>query len=306
MTLDLTVVILTKNESMHIDRALENIKELAKRVLVVDSFSSDDTVVKARKYGADVLENKFINYAKQFQWALDHGDITTKWVMRLDADELIEDNLRHELLTQLPSLPDDIAGINLKRKHIFMGRWVRFGGRYPLILLRIWRHGQGRIEERWMDEHMIVWGGSTITLDGGFCDHNLNDLSFFTAKHNAYATREALDVLIRRHKLLPEDKSLRKENGSAQAAIKRFLKEEVYNKLPCTLSTLAYFLWRYVFQLGFLDGRTGLIYHFLQGYWYRFLVGAKLHELNLEISSLPTANEKITRLHELTGHRLVS
>ena len=109
MTLDLTVVILTKNESMHLDRALENIKELAKRVLVVDSFSSDDTVVKARKYGADVLENKFINYAKQFQWALDHGDITTKWVMRLDADELIEDNLRHELLTQLPSVPDDIA-----------------------------------------------------------------------------------------------------------------------------------------------------------------------------------------------------
>lgn len=306
MTLDLTVVILTKNESIHITRALNHLKGLASRVLVVDSYSTDDTVAMAKAGGADVLQNKFINYSKQFQWALDHGSIQTNWVMRLDADEIIESDLRENLLHTVPNLPNTVAGINIKRKHIFLDHWVRFGGRYPLVLLRIWRNGQGRIEDRWMDEHMIIWGGNSITLEGGFCDHNLNNLSFFTTKHNAYATREALDVLIKRHKLSPEDDSLSKESGPAQAAIKRLLKERLYNKLPFTLSSLLYFLWRYIFQLGFLDGRTGLIYHFLQGYWYRFLVGAKLLELEREISGIPSPEQKKVRLLELTGHNLDS
>lgn len=306
MPLDLTVIILTKNESLHIARALENINGLAKYVVVVDSLSTDDTVAIAQAHGATVLHNKFINYAKQFQWALDNAQIETQWVMRLDADELIEDDLRSQLQQQLPILAPDVAGINLKRKHIFMGRWVRHGGRYPLVLLRIWRHGQGRIEDRWMDEHMVVWGGRTITLSGGFADHNLNDITFFTTKHNAYATREAIDVLIQRLKLTPRDEALNTDSSSAQAAIKRVLKESVYNRLPFTVSALLYFLWRYIFQLGFLDGRSGLVYHFLQGYWYRFLVGAKLMELEKAIKGLSSKDEIKDRILMLTGHDLNS
>jgi glycosyltransferase involved in cell wall biosynthesis len=302
MPLDLTVVILTKNESLHIGRALENIKGLAKDVIVVDSFSTDDTVAIAKAHGAVVLQNKFINQAKQFQWALDNADISGQWVMRLDADELIEADLHAELQQKLPTLPADVVGINLKRKHIFMGRWVRHGGRYPLILLRIWRNGHGRIEDRWMDEHMMVWGGRTITLNGGFADHNLNDITFFTTKHNAYATREALDVLIQRRNLAPRDEALNTKSASAQAAIKRRLKETLYNRLPFTVSALLYFMWRYIFQLGFLDGRSGLVYHFLQGYWYRFLVGAKLMELEQSIHGLQARDAIAERLLLLTGH----
>jgi glycosyltransferase involved in cell wall biosynthesis len=304
MPLDLTVVILTKNEAIHIGRAMENLKGLAKDVVVVDSFSTDDTVAIARAHGAVVLQNKFINYAKQFQWALDNAEIRGEWVMRLDADELIEADLRAELEHQLPTQPEDVVGINLKRKHIFMGRWVRHGGRYPLVLLRIWRSGQGRIEDRWMDEHMVVWGGRTITLNGGFADHNLNDITFFTTKHNAYATREAIDVLIQRRNLVPRDDALNTKSASAQAAIKRVLKESLYNRLPFTVSALLYFLWRYIFQLGFLDGRSGLVYHFLQGYWYRFLVGAKLMELERAIQGIHRSEEIKARLLLLTGHDL--
>jgi glycosyltransferase involved in cell wall biosynthesis len=304
MPLDLTVVILTKNEAIHIGRAMENLKGLAKDVVVVDSFSTDDTVAIAKSHGAVVLQNKFINYAKQFQWALDNAEIRGKWVMRLDADELIEADLRVELEQQLPTLPEDVVGINLKRKHVFMDRWVRHGGRYPLLLLRIWRHGHGRIEDRWMDEHMVVWGGRTITMKGGFADHNLNDITFFTTKHNAYATREALDVLIQRRKLVPRDDALNTKSASAQASIKRILKESIYNRFPFTISSLLYFLWRYIFQLGFLDGRTGLIYHFLQGYWYRFLVGAKLMELELAIKDITEHEEIKARILALTGHDL--
>ena len=304
MSLDLTVVILTKNETLHIGRALENLKGLARDVVVVDSFSTDDTVAIAKAHGAVVLQNKFINQAKQFQWALNNADIKGKWVMRLDADELIETDLREELIRQLPNLADDIVGINLKRKHIFMDRWVRHGGRYPLLLLRIWRNGHGRIEDRWMDEHMMVWGGRTITLNGGFADHNLNDLSFFTAKHNGYATREALEVLIQRYGLVENRTALDAKNASTQAAMKRWIKESVYNRMPFTASALMYFLWRYFIQLGFLDGRSGLIYHFLQGYWYRFLVGAKLMELERAITGQTNKQIIKERLLAVTGHDL--
>lgn len=306
MPLDLTIVILTKNESIHISRALDNIKNIASKVIVVDSFSSDTTVEIAKSHGATVLQNRFVNYSNQFQWALDNANIGSKWIMRLDADEIIENDLLAELERKIPYLSDDIAGINIKRKHIFMGRWVRHGGRYPLVLLRIWRNGQGRIEDRWMDEHMVVWGGRTITLNGGFADHNLNDITFFTTKHNAYATREAIDVLIQRYKLTPRDEALNTKSASAQAAIKRVLKESVYNRLPFTVSALLYFLWRYIFQLGFLDGRSGLVYHFLQGYWYRFLVGAKLMELEQAIKGLSSNDEIRNRLLMLTGHDLNS
>lgn len=302
MLLDLTVIILTKNEAIHLARALANVNAFAGRVVVVDSFSTDATVQIAHAHGADVLQNKFVNYAKQFQWALDHANISTSWVMRLDADELIESDLQAELLRSLPILGSDVVGINLKRKHIFMGRWVKHGGRYPLVLLRIWRHGQGRIEDRWMDEHMVVWGGRSITMEGGFADHNLNDLTFFTTKHNGYATREALDVLIQKRRLAPRDEVLNAKSASLQASFKRLAKEQVYNRLPFTVSALAYFLWRYIFQLGFLDGRSGLVYHFLQGYWYRFLVGAKLMELEQALVGVTEPDGVRVRLLELTGH----
>lgn len=305
MPQDLTIIILTKNESIHIERAIKNTKELAAQIIVVDSYSTDNTVEIAISYGATVLQNKFINQAKQFQWALDNITIKTKWVMRLDADEIIEPDLQLELERKLSSLPEDIVGINLKRKHIFMGRWVRYGGRYPLVLLRIWRNGHGQIEDRWMDEHMMVSGGRTITMNGGFSDHNLNDLTFFTNKHNGYATREALEILIQRHELIEPRLAIGAKSASRQAAIKRRFKETVYNRLPFTVSALLYFLWRYFAQLGFLDGRSGLVYHFLQGYWYRFLVGAKLMELEVSIQGLTSPDAIKTKLSALTGHELI-
>lgn len=302
--IDLTVIILTYNESIHIQRALDSVAGIAKQVVVVDSGSTDQTVPIATSMGAQVLSHPFVNYAQQFQWALDNAPIKTQWVMRLDADEIIEPDLTDVIREKLPLLPGDVVGVNLDRKHIFMGRWVRHGGRYPLRLLRIWRHGHGRIEDRWMDEHMVVWGGRTVTFKGGFADHNLNDLTFFTDKHNKYATREAIDVLNQRHGLFPRDDALNNKSASWQASFKRFVKERVYNRLPFTVSSTLYFLWRYIFQLGFLDGRSGLVYHFLQGYWYRFLVGSKVMELEAAIAELSDKKSKIIELSRLTGHEL--
>lgn len=302
--LDLTVVILTHNEAKHIERALTSVRRFAREVLVVDSGSTDGTVELATAQGARVLKHPFVNYARQFQWALDEGGIATRWVMRLDADEIIGDELVEEILRKLPGLGDDVAGIRLKRRHVFFGRWIRHGGRYPLVLLRIWRHGQGRIEDRWMDEHMVVWGGRTIDFENDFTDHNLGDLSFFIDKHNRYATREAVDVINQRYGLFARDDAVLTGRSDDQASFKRKLKERVYNRIPYPLSSSAYFLFRYVCQLGFLDGHAGLVYHGLQGGWYRFLVGAKVAELEAQLLPIDDKPAAIEKLRRLTGLRI--
>lgn len=298
-----SVVILTYNEALHIERAIRSVQSFASQIIVVDSFSKDDTTAIAARCGAIVLQNPFVNQSVQFNWTLDNAPITGDWILRLDADEIIDPDLADTIRNQLLVITSDIVGVYLKRKHIFMNRWVRFGGRYPLLLLRLWRRGHGRVEDRWMDEHVVVSGGRSVTFEGGFSDHNLNDLTYFTEKHNKYATREAIEVLNQRYGLFTKDLSLT-ATTSDQAALKRFIKEKIYNRIPFTLSALMYFLWRYIFQLGFLDGRSGLVYHFLQGYWYRFLVGAKVMELEAAIAHLHCKQEIIEELSRLTGHKL--
>ncbi|KQT03035.1 MULTISPECIES: glycosyltransferase family 2 protein [unclassified Bradyrhizobium] len=297
----LAVIILTYNEERHIVRALASVAGIASETIVVDSFSTDRTVELARAHGALVLQNKFVNQAKQFQWALDNQSISATWIMRLDADEVIEADLAARIRDELPRLGEDVVGVNLKRKHIFLGRWIRHGGRYPLVLLRIWRRGHGRVEDRWMDEHVVVWGGRTITFDGGFADHNLNDLTHFTDKHNKYATREAVEVISSRTGLRTGAAPSGDKQGSRQAAFKRWIKERLYNRIPYQISAPSYFLYRLIFQLGILDGKQGLVYHGLQGLWYRFLVGAKVAELESAVGHIHDRSQLRAELRRLTG-----
>jgi len=304
---DISVIILAYNESLHLARALKHIQGFAKQVFVIDSYSTDDTVEIARSFGAHVLQHPFQNYARQFQWALDHAPITAAWVLRLDADEIIEADLSLEIVEQLPRLPPDVTGVYLDRKTIFMNKFIRHGGRYPLKLLRIWRRGKARIEDRWMDEHMYLLEGRSVTFKGGFADHSLIDLSMFTDKHNKYASREALDVVSKQVNMeLESAPDLSAESKFQQVGMKRFMKEKVYNRIPFEISVFGYFVYRYVFRLGFLDGREGLIYHLLQGFWYRFLVGAKVEELERALRSVSTKDEARREIARLTRQRIVS
>ena len=300
----ISIIILTYNESMHLPRALEHVTGFAREIFVVDSFSTDNTVELAKAGGAQVLQNPFKYQAQQFEWALQNAPITSDWVMRLDADEIIEADLAEEIVRKLPTLPPDVTGVNLNRKTIFQGKFIRYGGRYPLTLLRIWRTGKARIEDRRMDEHIYLTEGSAITLKGGFADHNLNDLTSFTAKHNGYASREALDVLNRRLHLFDPQFEFTRQSTAKQAKIKRFFKESVYNRLPVEISAFIYFLFRYVVQMGFRDGREGFTYHVLQGFWYRFLVGAKLRELEQAVQQATSEDEVRSVIARLTRQKL--
>jgi len=276
----LTVIILTHNEEIHIERCIRSLQPISNKIYIVDSFSSDRTVQIAQALGAKVEQRKWVNYADQFQWGLEHcGADADSWIMRMDADEYLELDLQRELQDLLPNLPCDVDGIYLKRKVFFNGKWIRYGGFYPHILLRIWRAGKGRIEQRWMDEHIVLKpGAKMLTASKNFVDDNCKGISFWISKHNQYASREAVDVLNQKYALLGHDDGLMAIDDP-QAKRKRFVKEKIYSRLPVGIRAFFYFCYRYFFLWGFLDGSQGFIWHFMQGFWYRFLVDIKIMEL---------------------------
>ena len=273
---DLTVVILTKNEEQNLEKCIKSFKNVAKRVVVVDSYSTDKTVELAKSLGAEVFEHPFENHAAQFNWALDNADIQTEWVMKVDADEEFTPELADEIDEKLDKLPPNVNGVILRRRVYFMGRWLKHGGKYPELLLRIFRVGHGMSEMKLMDEHIVVTDGDVVTFKNDFSDNNNKSLEWWIAKHNWYSNKEVLEQQTKTGAL--NDESVEETATSMQAKVKRFVKNHGYYSLPKFFRAHLYFIYRYYFRLGFLDGAEGKIYTFLQAYWYRFLVDAKMYE----------------------------
>lgn len=273
----ISVIILTHNEEKHIGRCIASLLPFTDQIFIVDSFSTDQTVQIARSMGAVVAQNPWVNYATQFNYGIRHTPFQTTWLMRMDADEYVMPELAAEIDTKLTTLPADVSGIYVKRRVMFMNRWMKHGAYYPIWLLRLWRNGQGICEETWMDEHIKLSTGRSIQFEHDLVDHNLNNLTWWTQKHNLYAIREVIDILNIRYNF---DQSIRVEPKlfGTQEQRKRYLKLR-YASLPLFTRPVVYFLYRYILRLGIIDGRPGLMWHFLQGLWYRFLVDAKLYEV---------------------------
>lgn len=272
----LTVVILTKNEERHIERALDSVQEIAQRFLVVDSGSTDRTVELAKNAGAEVLFNPWVNYSTQMNWALDKLRDDNDWVLRLDADEIVTPELAEEIVSKLTTLDPAVNGAYVSRRMTFLGCPIRWGGVFPIRVLRLFRPRRGRCENRWMDEHIRV-EGKTEDFHGEIIDDNLNSLTWWTEKHNNYASREVVDLLNLEYGFMPHE-TVADLRGGQQAGVKRWLKEKIYARLPGGFRAFAYFFYRYVVRFGFLDGKEGTAFHVLQGFWYRYLVDMKLHE----------------------------
>lgn len=273
----ITVVILTHNEEIHIERCIRSLLPVASKIFIVDSFSTDRTVDIAQSLGAEVAQRKWKNYADQFQWGLDNCGTDSAWVMRVDADEIVTPRLAESLRCRLVNASPGVNGFLVCRYVRFMGQMIRHGN-FPQWNLRVWRCGYAYIEQRWMDEHMVLKSGRAERLDGEFIDDNLNSITWWTQKHNAYASREAIDLLNRKYRFLKNSPTI--SGGlNRQARYKRWLKENLYAHLPIGLRAVVYFSYRMIFQLGLLDGRAGFVFHFLQGCWYRYLVDVKVWEV---------------------------
>jgi glycosyltransferase involved in cell wall biosynthesis len=278
----LTAVILTKNESIHLARCISSLQRCAERIVVVDSFSTDNTVEIARNAGAEVFENPFRNYADQFNWALDNCRISSKWTMRIDADEYVDAKLADNIAKRLDGLGEEITGVAVTRYISFLGRVIRHGSVSPQQLLKIWRTGFGRVESRWMDEHTALSGGAIVSFDGALVDDNLKGINFWVEKHNRYAMREVIDLMNDQYQFFVEQDLT---GTSKEAELKRTQKKAIYNRAPLLYRAVLLFFYRYIFRLGFLDGAEGLSFNVMQTLWYRYLVDLKIIEARRLIQS---------------------
>lgn len=268
----LSVVILTLNEEHSLPDCLRSLAGLECEIFVVDSGSTDATVEIARAASAAVVEHPFESYGQQRNWALDQLPLHGGWVLNLDADERLTPELAGEIAEVLGS-GQGVDGYMLRRRTVFRGQWIRHGGHYPNYQLRLFRRGKGRCEDRRYDQHFLV-DGALSRLRNDFIDTAAGDLESWIARHSRWAAAEAMEQTAH------DDGGRRVPASLSQGPIarRRWLRDKVYGRVPLFVRPAAYFFYRYVLRLGFLDGREGFVFHCLQGFWYRFMVDALLWE----------------------------
>ena len=257
----ITVIILTKNEEKNIEAAIQSAKPIASRIIIIDCGSEDRTVALAKKLGAEVFFHEWPGHAKQFNWALDNCDIRTPWVMRLDADERITNELSEEMREILPNTLAD--GFDVRCRVYFMGKWIKHGGTYNHYYRRIFRYGKGRCEEKLIDEGILV-DGLVKKLSGDLVHYDYKSLDVWLRKHIWYSNLELL--------------MYETQNNMTGGYENQKKKRKLYYKLPAFFRVKLYYYYRYYYLMGFLDGREGKIFAFLQAYWYRFIIDSKIFE----------------------------
>jgi glycosyltransferase involved in cell wall biosynthesis len=273
ITPPVSAVILTWNEEVNLPQCLESLSGLHCDLFIVDSGSTDRTLEIARASGASIVEHPFENYAAQRNWAQQSLAFRTGWILHLDADERLTPALVSEINRKMKEPDIEVNGFLLRKRTIFMGRWIRHGGHYPSYHLRLFRKDKGACEDRLYDQHFVV-DGPVATLTGDYLDVVASNINSWTLRHARWARLEAREMMapsiaVHRVKSDPLGNPIER---------KRWLREGVYARAPLFVRPFLYWLYRYVLRLGFLDGKEGLIFHFLQGCWYRFLIDCEILE----------------------------
>jgi glycosyltransferase involved in cell wall biosynthesis len=275
---NITAIILTYNEEKNIENCLHSIVPLTTNIILVDSGSTDKTLEIAKRFNVSIYNHEFLNHSKQFNWALDNIKLSSEWILRIDADERLTENLIKEIhsKTKKNLLNKEISGYILKFRTIFMGKELRFGGVYPFRKLVLFKKGSGRYEDRNMDEHILLSQGKADELNSNAFHYDYKDIHSLVQKHNLYATKELMDF---------NNESYQDSEGLSNNKIRlNRKKKKLYYNFPLFFRAFLFFLYNYVLRFGFLDGQRGLIYHFITTFYYRFLVDAKLFEQRLNNS----------------------
>ena len=233
-------------------------------------------------YGVTVLQRTWDgSHSTQVNWALNQLaalPIKTDWVIRIDADEVLTPELVSQIKNTLIETPNEVNGISCIRKIKFQGKLIRFGGVGSNRVMRLFRYGFGQSESRWMDEHIKVQGHTTA-LESVLIDDNLRSFSWWIEKHNGYSSREAVDLLNLEFQFFRQNSVAILSLNNSSIGLKRWIKENIYAKLPGGARSLSYFILRYILLLGFLDGARGTQFHFFQALWYRYMVDCKVAEV---------------------------
>ena len=296
----LSVVILAFNEELHIERSINSAKLISDSIYVVDSFSSDKTRSIAERLGVHCLLRRFDSHAEQFNWALGEID-PCEWVVRIDSDEYFTDELVCSIKKCVSVDNNSLNGFSFKRRIYFLGKAINYGGVFPVEVVRMFRYGLGKVENRLMDEHILV-EGEVGTLEGEIIDDNKSSLTWWINKHNRYSSLEALEMYFEKKSHSSHLKL------SGPTAFRRRLKT-IYQNIPIYIRTTLLFVYRYIVRVGFLDGFHGFIFHFYQGYWYRLLVDTKFYlliEANINLNATDLAINEISKILDIEREIVVT
>jgi exosortase/archaeosortase family protein len=277
---------------MHLPRLLHSISGLNAPVFILDSGSTDGTVAIGEKFGATVLQHPFENHPKQWDYALKNFDVKTPWVIGLDADHTVTPELKQHLEDFNDADHRHINGIYFNRKNFFKGNWLRHGGYYPFYQLKMIRYGVGYSDLNENMDHRFVVPGNTIKWkDGHIIEENLkeNNIAFWISKHNRYSDLLAQEEVERMQQMRSQTITPRFWGSPDE---RRASFKQLWWQLPRYTRPMLYFLYRMFFQLGILDGRTGIIFHFLQSFWFRLIVDVKIDEIIKPQSTLQTNYNK--------------
>ena len=272
-------IVLTFNEEFHLPRLLSSIQSLKASTYILDSGSTDNTLNIATEFGCTIKSNPFVNHPSQWHAALTSFDITTPWVICLDADQIVTNELMYLLQNFKDEDYKDVSGIYFNRKNIFKGKWLKHGGYFPLYLLKMFRFGVGYSDLNENMDHRFIVPGKTIIWKTGYIieeNYKENQISFWINKHNRYSDLVATEEWERIQKLRTQ--TLQPNIFGSPDQKKAFLKS-IWWKMPLYVRPFIYFFHRYVIQLGILDGKQGFVFHFLQAFWFRLVVDIKIDEI---------------------------
>ena len=295
MSTEFSFIILTLNEEQHLPRLLNSIAGLVADTYVLDSGSTDQTRSICDQHHVVVAHHPFENHPKQWDAALQLFPVKTPWVICLDADQVVTPELFQQLKEFRNEDHRNIDGIYFNRKNIFKGTWIKHGRYYPIFLLKMFRYniGYSDLNEN-MDHKFQVPGKTRVWKKGHIIEENLkeNTISFWIEKHNRYsdllATEEIERILhLRKQSIKPD---LWGDPNAKNAWLKR-----LWWNLPRYFRPVLYFSYRMLIQKGILDGKIGILFHFLQGFWFRLIVDVKIEEKLKEIEQANNAEPVVIK-----------
>ena len=270
--MNVSVFIQTLNEESNLSRCLESLK-WSDDIVILDSFSSDNTEKVASQYNARFYQKKYEGRANNQNWAVENIDFKYEWVWYVDADEITPPELAEEIM-EVTSRNNKISAYFVRRRNFLEGRWLKHCGGENTWIARLWK------------PHDIRWerGANPIALikgDSGFLVNRFDHYFFskgyadWIDRHNKYSTYEAIETM----------KSLTNKDFRFNQLIEgdRIKRREALKKLSfrLPLRPLFRFLHMYILNRGFLDGRQGLKYSILIAIYEYFIV-LKVHSLKIE------------------------
>ncbi len=279
MLAPVSVIVLTYNEEANIVQCLENVKEWTDDIIIIDSNSKDRTIDIAKSYTNNIYQIDAGHWAEIRNWAMQNANIKYEWVLFLDADEMISDELKKEINEKIAQNPTE-NGFYFKRRFIFLDKWLKHGGLYPEVL-RLYRYKYTRYIKAGDVEYAVV-DGKTGKLKSDMIHKDLKPVSVWIDKHNRISERAREQYFIEKG---GKSSIIDKMNSASQiegGTRKHLIKEKIWDKIPLTLRAFVIFVYTYVFMLGFLDGIEGFYYHALQSFWYRLLIAVKVREYVLK------------------------